>query len=71
MKRDKRERRVFLPTSHDIRQACERIQEGWTPRERQKRAGCAEQQHWLPPLVESDSLYFDGLESHMGDTQPY
>jgi hypothetical protein len=71
MKRDKRESRVFLPTSHDIRQACERIQEGWTPRERQKRAGWAEQQHWLPPLVEADSLYLDGLASHTGDTQPY
>lgn len=68
MKGEKRERRVFLPTSVDIRQACERIQEGWTERERKKRAGANNQQHWLPPLVEADSLFLDGI-SHIGDPQ--
>jgi len=56
MRRDKRESRVFLPSSLDIRRACEKIQEGWSERERRKRAGGEEGGHWLPPLVETDSL---------------
>ena len=68
MKRDKRESKIFLPTSHDIREACDRIQEGWSDRERQKRAGWAEGRHWSPPLVIADSSFLDGL-SRSGDPQ--
>ncbi len=61
MKRDRRSENVYLPTSHDIEQACERIQAGWTERERLKRAGWVEGRHWTPPLVATDTLYSDGL----------
>ena len=69
MKREKRESRVFLPTSHDIRQACEKIQETWSERERRKRAGWIEGGHWLPPLVETESLLDD--ISRATDPQSY
>ena len=61
MKRDRRSEKVYLPTSHDIQQACERIQEGWSDREKLKRSGRAEGRHWLPPLVESETLFPDGF----------
>jgi len=63
MKRDRRSEKVYLPTKHDIRQACEEIQQGWTDKERRKRSGRVEGRHWLPPLVESDSVFPDGLSS--------
>ncbi len=61
MKRDRRSENVYLPDSHDIQQACEEIQEGWSDRERLKRSGRMEGQHWLPPLIESETLFPDGL----------
>ena len=61
MKQDRRSEKVYLPTSHDIQQACERIQEGWSDREKLKRSGRAEGRHWLPPLVESETLFPDGF----------
>ena len=61
MKRDKRSENVYLPSKQDIEQACAKIQEGWSERERLKRMGRAEKQHWLPPLVECDSLFPDGF----------
>jgi hypothetical protein len=69
MRRDKRENRVFLPTTHDIREACEKIQESWSERERRKRAGWIEGGHWLPPLVETESLLED--ISRATDSQSY
>ncbi len=69
MKRDKRESRVFLPTSHDIRQACDRIQQKWSDRERRKRAGWTEGGQWLPPVVSTDSLLDDA--SRASDPQLY
>ncbi len=68
MKRDRRSEKVYLPTSHDIQQACERIQEGWSDREKLKRSGRAEGRHWLPPLVDSETLYPDGF-SRTSDAQ--
>lgn len=69
MKRDKYESRVYLPSSHDIRQACDRIQKGWSERERRKRAGWIEGGHWSPPLVEADSMLYD--LSRLSDSQTY
>lgn len=69
MKRDKRESRVFLPTSHDIRQACDRIQQNWSERERRKRAGWQEGGQWLPPVVTTDSLLDDACRA--SDPQLY
>lgn len=70
MKRDKRSENVYLPSKHDIEKACEKIQQGWSELERLKRMGRAEKQHWLPPVVECESLFPDGLsrtsESQMG-----
>ncbi len=60
MKRDKRSEKVYLPSSRDIQLACEEIQKGWSDRERVKRAGGDEGRHWLPPLVDCESLFPDG-----------
>lgn len=60
MKRDRRSEKVYLPSSHDIQEACERIQKGWSERERLKRSGGDERWRWLPPVVECESLYPDG-----------
>lgn len=38
------------PTEQEIRRACERIQAGWSERQRRKRAGMPEQ-HWLVPEI--------------------
>ena len=67
MKPDKRSERTYEPTAQDIREACERIQEGWSERERRNRAGDIEGRHWLPPLVEGQSLLYD--VSGAGDPQ--
>jgi hypothetical protein len=48
---------MFLPTSHDIQQACNKMQEQWSEWERRKRSGWVEEIHWLPPEV--DSLLYD------------
>jgi hypothetical protein len=61
MKRDRRSENVYLPTSREIREACERIQAGWSERERRKRSGQAEGRRWLPPLIDSDTLFPDGF----------
>jgi hypothetical protein len=59
MNRVNRESKAFLPTLHDIRQACDKIQENWSEWERRKRSGGIEKPHWLPPFVEVDLLFHD------------
>ena len=56
MKPKKRGRNIFEPSARDIRRACEKIQEKWSDQERRKRAGEQHREHWLPPLVDLDSL---------------
>ena len=68
MKRDRRSEKVYLPTSRDIQQACEKIQKGWTEKERRKRSGQPEGARWLPPLVASESIFPDGV-SQTSDAQ--
>jgi hypothetical protein len=41
------------PSRRDIRDACERIQSGWSETERRKRAGLPRSEPWLPPLITS------------------
>ncbi len=41
---------VYEPTSKDIRQACEKIQATWSPRERAKREGGPRAAPWNPPI---------------------
>ena len=65
MKRDRRSEKVYLPTSHDIERACEKIQEGWSERERLKRSGRADGRHWSPPIIESETLFPDWLSRTM------
>ncbi len=65
MKRDRRSENVYLPTSHDIQRACEEIQEGWSEREKLKRSGRAEERHWSPPLIDSETLFPDGFSRTM------
>jgi hypothetical protein len=59
MKPKKRGRHIFEPTVRDIRRACEKIQENWSDQERRKRAGQAQREHWLPPVVDLDTLESD------------
>lgn len=45
-------RYVFLPTRADIREACELIREGWSPKEYRKRSGRGKNfLPWTPPVV--------------------
>ena len=67
MKPDKRSERTFEPTVAEIREACEKIQQGWSERERNKRAGWANGPRWAPPLVQTDYLFPDSLP--FGETQ--
>ena len=59
MDSERRSSRVFRPTAHEIRNACERIQERWSVRERRKRSGRAKDEHWTPPMVTTDWLTSD------------
>jgi len=52
----RRDSKIFRPTPHEIRSACERIQQRWSDRERRKRAGRPKNEHWSPPLVTTDWL---------------
>ena len=68
MKGDKRSEKVYLPSKHDIARACEKIQEGWSERERLKRMGRTEKEHWLPPLVQADSIFPEGMSQTSDST---
>lgn len=46
----------YEPTPRDIRRACERIQAGWSERERDKRAGRLRAVTWVPPSVDWRAL---------------
>jgi len=48
--------RPYEPTLRDIRRACERIQAGWSERERDKRAGRLRAVTWVPPSVDWSAL---------------
>lgn len=39
----------YEPTAKDIRRACESIQQSWSPRERNRRAGRHGNAGWSPP----------------------
>lgn len=58
----------YRPSPQDIRQACERIQAGWTPHERDKRAGRSAKVGWVPPSINmscmDDVSDDDPIESH-------
>jgi hypothetical protein len=43
------------PTPAQIRRRCERIQSGWNPRERAKRA-MSKPAPWLPPSVQVEEI---------------
>lgn len=46
----------YEPTPRDIRRACERIQAGWSERERDKRAGRLRAVTWMPPNVDWSAI---------------
>jgi hypothetical protein len=46
----------YEPTPRDIRRACERIQAGWSEKERDKRAGRLRPVTWMPPSVDWNAL---------------
>ncbi len=41
----------YQPTPGDIRNACDHIQEKWSEKERDKRAGHLAEGQWTPPSV--------------------
>jgi hypothetical protein len=49
--KSEREGRSYLPTPRDIDRACRRIQAGWSPQERDKRAGRSPADGWTPPWI--------------------
>ena len=55
----KRRSEIFLPTSAEIRQACTEIQSAWDERERQKRSRTEITQHWLPPIIDTETLAYN------------
>ena len=57
------------PTEQEIRRACERIQAGWSERQRRKRAGMPEQ-HWVVPefRVFSGGGIFEEMVEDVEDT---
>lgn len=59
MKRERKAIEVFEPTPHEIRRACENIQQRWSAKERRKRAGRPKRDHWTPPLVCSEWILAD------------
>lgn len=50
------EHRPYEPSLRDIRRACERIQAGWSDRERDKRAGRLRAVTWMPPSVDWNAV---------------
>ena len=42
----------YQPSPRDIRTACDRIQEAWSEREREKRSGHMTNGRWTPPSVD-------------------
>lgn len=46
----------YEPTPRDIRRECQRIQAGWSDREREKRAGRLRPVTWMPPSVDWNAV---------------
>ncbi len=67
MESDQRSSKIFRPTPHEIRRACEKIQQRWSERERRKRSGRPKDEHWTPPLVTSEWLSTDRNSSYVDD----
>lgn len=44
----------YCPSQEDIRKACEEIQQNWSERESQRRAGIPPKTTWLPPVIHMD-----------------
>ena len=49
------------PTPEEIKDACEKIQEGWSEQDRKKRAGQVDNGGWTPPEVKSPEFLEDDV----------
>ena len=47
---------TYRPSAEEIQQACAKIQEQWSVRQRDKRAGRVTKDNWTPPRIEWDSI---------------
>jgi hypothetical protein len=50
------QRGAYKPSAEEIEQACAKIQEKWSVRQRNKRAGRVTENNWTPPRVDWDSI---------------
>jgi hypothetical protein len=60
----------YEPSPKDIRRACERIQSGWSDRERTKRSGFPPEGRWMPPKVDWEALTEAAKEDQRGNWSP-
>jgi hypothetical protein len=55
--RARRAGREYLPSPQEIREACRKIQAGWSAHERAQRWTGPRRQHWEFPLVAARDLF--------------
>jgi hypothetical protein len=57
----------YQPSPRDIRTACDQIQQAWTVRERERRAGHSADCRWTPPSVNWSTLTDAAFEDQRAD----
>ena len=50
------QRGAYKPSAEEIERACAKIQEKWSVRQRNKRAGRVTENNWMPPRVDWASI---------------
>lgn len=66
-KRSTGHRGAYKPSAEEIERACAKIQEKWSVRQRDKRAGRTSQSQWAPPRVEWASIT-DAISDSQNDS---
>jgi hypothetical protein len=54
--KDSERQAAYRPSAEEIEQACAKIQQQWSVRQRDKRAGRVSDNNWTPPRIEWDSI---------------
>lgn len=60
-------RGAYKPSAEEIERACAKIQQNWSVRQRDKRAGRTSQSQWSPPRVDWSSIT-DALSESQSDS---
>jgi hypothetical protein len=61
------ERGAYKPSAEEIERACAKIQEKWSARQRNKRAGRVTENNWTPPRVDWASIS-EAISDSQNDT---